>query len=148
MHNCSTNTDSACRLLSALMRFSMGIRLSQSVLDRMSSLERNCARHVSVVNDIYSYEKELKTSQIGHKEGSHLCSAVKIIAGETSLGIPATKRVLWSMVREWEKEHEDLVTAQLSVPPGFTEVERLYMKGLEYQMSGNELWSKTTPRYM
>lgn len=113
------------------MRFSMGIRLSCKELDEMHGLERNCARHLSMVNHIFISEKELRASEVGHKEGSYLCSAVKIVAAETDLGIPATKRVLWSMVREWEKEHESLVACKLSAPQGSTEVDRLYMKGLE-----------------
>lgn len=67
----------------------------------MGPLERNCSKQISVVNDIYSWEKELEASKTGHKEGSALCSAVKVLANSTSLDIEASKRVLWSMVREY-----------------------------------------------
>ncbi|GME30039.1 Aristolochene synthase [Neofusicoccum parvum] len=132
-------------LLSALMRFSMAIHLTPAELDRMKLLEENCSKQISVVNDIYSWEKEVHASQTGHHEGSALCSAVKVLADETNLSIPATKRVLWSMVREWELVHDELAAGMNGES---SEDARAYITGLEHQMSGNELWSKTTPRYI
>lgn len=116
-------------------------------LASMEALETNCSKQLSVVNDIYSFEKEERASRTGHKEGASLCSAVKILAEETHLGIAATKRVLWTMVREWERSHDQIVAEKLQAPRGCSESAELYMKGLEYQMSGNEQWSKTTLRY-
>lgn len=135
------------RLLSALMRFSMGIELSSEELADMQELEGNCSKHLSIVNDIYSFEKELKASHTGHTEGSYLCSAVKILAEEAHLGIDAAKRVLWVMVREWETIHDQLMAEALRRPGGNSETIRLYTIGLSFQMSGNEQWSKTTLRY-
>jgi aristolochene synthase len=128
------------------MRFAMELRLSSEELERMRTLERNCSKHISVVNDIFSWEKECKAAETGNIEGSVLCSAVQVLMEETSLNVLATKRVLWQMVREWEAVHDQLVVDSSAVP-GCTETERQYMKGLEFQMSGNELWSRTTPRY-
>lgn len=129
------------------MRFSMAIHLTPQELETMVPLERNCSKHISVVNDIYSWEKELKASQSGHQEGSVLCSAVQVLALETNLDIDAAKRVLWSMVKEWELVHDQLVADLIAAPVTRSLDVRKYMKGLEYQMSGNELWSKTTARY-
>ncbi|KAL8823934.1 MAG: hypothetical protein Q9191_005429 [Dirinaria sp. TL-2023a] len=134
-------------LLSALMRFSMGTRIAADELEGMKALEANCSKQLSVVNDIYSFEKEERASRTGHQEGAYLCSAVKILAAETNLGVTATKRVLWTMVREWESTHDQLVADKLQASEGCSEAAKLYMKGLEYQMSGNEQWSKTTLRY-
>ena len=111
----------------------------------MTALERNCSKHISIVNDIFSWEKELRASQTGHQEGSVLCTAVKILADSTSLGIEGSRRVLWSMVREWEDLHNEMVARKLA--EGCSQAAIAYMKGLEYQMSGNEYWSRTTPRY-
>lgn len=129
------------------MRFSMGPRMTPDKLKDMKALESNCAKQLSVVNDIYSYEKEEESSRTGHKEGSFLCSAVKVLAEETSLSIPATKRVLWIMTRKWETVHDRLVEEKMKAPGGCSEASQAYMKGLQYQMSGNEQWSKTTRRY-
>jgi aristolochene synthase len=132
-------------LLSALMRFSMDLHLTQEELAGMMPLERNCSKQISVVNDIFSWEKELQASKTGHKEGSVLCTAVKVLADETHLSIKASKRVLWSMAREWENLHDEMVAQK--VAHNCTQAARDYMQGLQYQMSGNELWSRTTLRY-
>lgn len=125
----------------------MQLTPTASELSSLKPLEENCSKHISIVNDIYSYKKEALAAQRGHEEGAFLCSAVKVLSSETALGIAATTRVLWSMVREWELIHdtmcEDLITEGIS-----SQSVRDYMRGLQYQMSGNEQWSRTTPRYL
>ncbi|EKG16278.1 hypothetical protein MPH_06512 [Macrophomina phaseolina MS6] len=133
-------------LLSALMRFAMDIRLPAAEITLMTPLERNCSKHTSSVNDIYSFDKELRTSQMGHAESAAVCSAVSVLATETGLSVEACKRVLWAMVREWEAVHDELVESVQNTGR-ISEAAKLYMKGLEYQMSGNELWSHSTLRY-
>ncbi|CAJ2514067.1 Uu.00g021860.m01.CDS01 [Anthostomella pinea] len=130
-------------LLSALMRYLMELRPTPQEMIALKPLEENCSKHVSIVNDIYSYDKELLASKMGHQEGSSLCSAVKVVAAETGLSVAATKRVLWHMVREWELTHNDMC-ARLGPS---SQAVRDYIRGLQYQMSGNEVWSATTPRY-
>jgi aristolochene synthase len=123
----------------------MDLHLTQEELAGMTSLERNCSKQISVVNDIFSWEKELQASKTGNKEGSALCTAVKFLADETSLSIKASKRVLWSMAREWKNSHDEMVAEK--VAHNCTQAARDYMQGLQYQMSGNELWSRTTLRH-
>ena len=129
------------------MRFSMGLHLTPADFDSVAAVEKNCGRHISVVNDIYSYEKELLTSQTAHKEGGVLCSAVPIFATEADVEIAAAKNVLYTLCREWEKVHRKLVQEREAAEGGCKESVRRYMEGIEYHMSGNELWSKTTKRY-
>ncbi|PSK33983.1 Aristolochene synthase [Elsinoe australis] len=133
-------------LLSTLMCFSMGFDLTPVEKQLVRSLERNCAKQISVVNDICSWEKEVIASKSGHVEGSVLCSAVRILADETDLTIGSTKRLLWAMAREWS-DHHDRLAARLEAA-GCSENVRRYNKGLEYQMSGNEEWSLSTLRYL
>lgn len=126
----------------------MDIHLIQEDRDRVHNLEANASRHITAVNDICSFEKELQSSQSGHHEGSALCSSVQVLSAETGLGFEAAKRVLWAMCREWEHRHEELTKECFSAnATRCSEDLRAYTKGLEYQMSGNELWSLTTPRY-
>lgn len=134
-------------LLSALMRFVMDLHLSADELQEMKPVEQNCSKHISIVNDIYSWEKELKQSQDTAEEGSHLCTGVQILSSCAGLDIPATKACLWTMVREWEVKHEILCSAP-HLSANISKSSLLYLKGLEYQMSGNELWSRMTPRYL
>ena len=111
----------------------------------MDLFECYCARHISAVNDITSWDKELKASQLGHHEGSVLCTAVKVVMDETDVGVDAAKKVLWLVTREWERIFDGLVRERLEA--GCKPAVKDYLQGLEYQMSGNELWSLTTMRY-
>ena len=130
--------------LSAIMRFSMGLHLSESEHDLARPVEENASKSISVINDICSYEKEVRVAAKGH-EGGALCSSVPIMQSIADVDVDGAKRILWSMCREWEVRHVQLVreikeknkSAALAA----------YMEGLEYQMAGNEVWSLETPRY-
>lgn len=126
----------------------MDLHVTPDEIASVQNIEQNCAKHLSVLNDILSWDKEYRAYQTGHPEGSAICSAVQVLADETSLSYASCKRVLWVMCREWEARHEYLVAKrQTDSALPFGENLRLYVKGLEYQISGNELWSLTTLRY-
>jgi len=129
------------------MRFSMGLKTTPDEIALARPVEMNCSKHISVINDVYSYEKELLAEKEGHAEGGALCSSVGILAKEAAVDIAASKRLLVYMCREWELCHEQLVAKIRAQPNGRSENLRRYMKGLEYQMGGNETWSQTTKRY-
>ena len=132
------------------MRYSMCLHLEPKELESTRDIELNVGRHISIVNDIFSFEKELKASKTAHEEGALLCSAVNILSSEVSISYSASKRVLWTLCREYEALHDKLVRDLTSIRGDAGKcrpVVRLYLKGLEYQMSGNELWSSTTKRY-
>lgn len=118
------------------MRFSMKLEMSTSELDFCRPIERNCSKHISVINDIYSFEKEVAAAKTGHQEGAAVCSSVQIMSEESDLGVPGSKRVLFLLCREWEAVHQQLVTQRES--DECTPAMSAYMEGLEYQMSGNE----------
>ncbi|KAI1176094.1 Aristolochene synthase from penicillium Roqueforti [Nemania sp. FL0916] len=138
-------------LLSALMRFSMNLHLTPEELQLVKPVDENCSKHISIINDIFSWEKELAQSYTGHEEGSVLCSSVQVLAEEANLTIDASKRVLFAMAREWELTHLKL-SDEIGSDPSLTSERKgavlSYVKGLEYQMSGNELWSASTLRYI
>lgn len=128
------------------MRFSMALSLSPEELELVRPIDRNCSKHLSIVNDVWSYEKEELAAQTLHEEGGALCSGVSILAKEAEIDIGAAKRVLYQLCREWELKHQNLVAGLLSGKN--SPVLRTYVRGLEYQMSGNEHWSRTTLRYL
>lgn len=126
----------------------MELHLTPDELAAVHPVEQNCAKHLSVLNDIMSWEKEYQAYLTGHPEGSAICSAVQVLSDETSLPYSACKRILWVMCREWELQHDFLVEKlqkEFNYKPGGNVMQ--YVKGLEYQISGNEQWSVTTPRY-
>ena len=127
------------------MRYSMDLHLNRTELTALRLLDKNCSKHISIINDIYSFKKEVLAEKTGHPEGAYLCSAVKVVAAETSLGIAAAKRVPWAMIRQWELAHEAMAEA---LDSDISTAVHDYVCGLRCQMSGNELWSRTTPRYL
>ena len=84
------------------MRFSMRLHLDPSDLESWEAVNKDTDRHIAVINDIYSYEKELLLSKSESAERGYLCSAVLIFAQETELGIFATKHMLYALCRQWE----------------------------------------------
>ncbi|KAF2973138.1 hypothetical protein GQX73_g398 [Xylaria multiplex] len=133
-------------LLAALMRFCMKLKLSPEDLSIARPVDMNCSKHLAVVNDIWSFEKELVASKTAHEEGGVLCTGVAIFADGAEVSAAASKRVLYVLCREWEVRHDEL-TAEVLARRDTPEL-RAYLKGLEYQMSGNEMWSRTTLRYL
>lgn len=111
----------------------------------MDRLECFAARHIAAVNDIMSWEKEVRASKATCHEGSVLCTAVKVVMEEMDVGIEAAKKMLWLVTREWERVFDGIVKEKLDA--GCGQVVKEYIQGLEYQLSGNESWSVTTLRY-
>ncbi|RYO74186.1 hypothetical protein DL764_010940 [Monosporascus ibericus] len=128
----------------ALMRFSMALHLSPEDLALVNPVERNFGKQLSVMNDIYSFEKELLASKNGH-EGGFLCSAVSTLSDAAEISYESSRRILYALCREWELTHERLVQEVLAVKDN--EAIRAYLKAFELQMSGNEEWSTMTQRY-
>lgn len=131
-----------------MMCFVMEIHLTESELAALQPLEKNCAKHESVINDIFSWEKEVRAAAASSAgEGAAICSAVQVLSDEINLDVDATKRVLWTMIREWELAHTRLRARLLAKPDRCRQVVEDYINGLEYQISGNEEWCSTTLRY-
>ncbi|KAI1121946.1 Aristolochene synthase in complex with 12,13-Difluorofarnesyl diphosphate [Nemania abortiva] len=129
----------------SIIRFCMALHLSPEQLSVTSSIEKNCARHITVINDIWSFEKEVLVSQKGHCEGGFLVSAVSILSDTATISTEASKRILGGLCREWEAIHDALVKNVLDVAQDKAMME--YLKALELKASGNEAWSKLTKRY-
>ncbi|KAI0533245.1 Aristolochene synthase in complex with 12,13 Difluorofarnesyl diphosphate [Xylaria digitata] len=130
--------------LSALICFTQGIYLTEEEAALADPVDKNAARHISVINDIWSYDKELKAVAL-NQEGSTMLNAVDILADEASMPLESAKRVLYRLCREWEIVHETLVSEILAKRD--SPALRAYFKETEYQMSGNEVWSRLTLRY-
>jgi aristolochene synthase len=132
-----------------LIRFTYDLHLSSIELNSVADVERNCGKHISLVNDIHSHDKEKSFSRNGTSAGAVMCNAVQILADQIGIPVEAAKKVLWVMVREYEHAHRGLVHAKNSVLPGLVLKDDLvrYVNGLEHQMNGNELWNTTTASY-
>lgn len=126
------------------MTFGMGIILTEEEKELVRPVVSNFAKNLLCFNDIYSYEKELRVQEGGHT-GGQILSAVPIVEALANVGPESAKRILWTMCREWEVNHHRLVAETLRKYPS-SKLEAFF-KGLEYQYTGNELWSHETGRY-
>jgi len=129
----------------AILRFCNGLKIDTIELASTRLLERNAANHLGVVNDCLSWEKEVFASKTGHKEGAALCSAVQVISSQSGLTPEGSRRVLWTMVLEWEKRHKQLLKQR--VADGCSAELKQYMELVGYTFSGNLSWCLWTQRY-
>ncbi|KAI0182247.1 Aristolochene synthase from penicillium Roqueforti [Xylaria flabelliformis] len=134
-------------IISGLIKYCMELHLTAEEHELMIPLEKNSGKHLTIVNDIFSWEKEVKASKELHSEGAILCSSLKIVMDETGINVHGAKRLLWLLAREVELKQEDLQNEFLATYPSCSGDPRRYMRELEYLMAGNEQWSKETVRY-
>ncbi|KAI0966357.1 Aristolochene synthase, partial [Xylaria arbuscula] len=137
--------DIGTALVCAVMTFGMGMKLTDNEQELVGPAVSNLGKHLFCVNDIYSYEKEVRVQGESGQTGGQVVSAVPIVAAVAKVGPESAKRILWTMCREWEANHYRLTEEVLTDHPSPTL--KAYLKGLEYQYSGNEVWSRETGRY-
>ncbi|KAL8753316.1 MAG: hypothetical protein Q9199_005139 [Rusavskia elegans] len=136
------NTKCPNRFVAAMMAYALDLHISPMEQASIIEIEKLYAYHASVVNDIESYDKEVRASgQNG------LQNMVQIQADETGCSTAAAKRILWVLCREWELQYLELVAKREASAEGCSETLKSYMKGLEYVMGGNEIWNGYTRRY-
>lgn len=133
-------------LLCAIQRFSNAQHLPTSMAPLLTAVHKNYSNCITVVNDICSYAKEARVAATSAQQGSALCSAVQVLAEETCLPADCAKRILWTMCREWERNHERMAR-DLSMVAGCDGVLKEYLDGLKLQISGTEAWSLSSMRY-
>lgn len=130
--------------MTGVMCFSMGLRVTPEDLALTKELEINAMRHITLVNDIASYEKEVLAAGKGAELGQ-LCSAVPIVMAACGLNEHSAMRVMWETSRELELQHFRLLEELRQQCD--SETIRLFAQGVEYQIAGNERWNLLTPRY-
>lgn len=126
------------------MRFCAGLSMTKGELDLVKDLEENAMKHITFVNDICSFEKEVRAAENGYELGA-VCSSVPIVMDMYKVGEQEAKDIMWNSVRDWEGEHFKLVDDILR--RRWSPELVIYCKGLEHQIAGNEAWSLMTPRY-
>ncbi|RYP08311.1 hypothetical protein DL764_001980 [Monosporascus ibericus] len=131
-------------LLTGIMCFCAGLHMTAEELELVKDIEKNAMKHMTFVNDICSFEKEVLAAKNGFELGA-LCSSVPIVMDMYGVNRDHAIRIMWEIVRAWEVQHFAIVDEILSQYP--SPALAFYCKGLERQTAGNELWSLLTPRY-
>ncbi|CAP62208.1 uncharacterized protein PODANS_5_11740 [Podospora anserina S mat+] len=106
-------------------------------------LEKLANYHVSILNDVFSFEREWQAAEMNGEEGGALVNGVAVLAGEVGIGVEAARGLSVRLVRAWEGEFVRL--------KGEMQVEgrlRRAVEGIERRMSGAEAFSWRTGRYL
>lgn len=133
--------------VAASVRYSARLRMSNETLNSLERIHESYAKHAIIVNDIYSFDKELHSWNQNHKEGGKLVNMVNQMSIDAGISHSTAKRILWVLCREWEIDHQEMVAKVVTGKGGADPIVKKYLKGLEYALSGNEYWSETTERY-
>ncbi|KAJ5339687.1 hypothetical protein N7452_006415 [Penicillium brevicompactum] len=132
----------------ALMRFGANIHLTKAQLAQTKTLESTAFRHFSIINDIYSWEREWKLAQATSADGARPFSAVFILAKETNQPFSVCKESLYEYCRDLELGFKQALDGlRHDGSPELTPEMDKYVQSLEYFMSGMETWTQWTPRY-
>lgn len=129
------------------MNWSMGLHLPEEDFKSIPAIFTCYSNLGMTVNDILSFDKEVRAWESGHKEGAFLLNMVDLFSTNLALPHAACKRILWALCREWELEWARLIKERIGAPGGCSDELKLYIKGLELLLCGNEVWSWTTGRY-
>ncbi|KAF7329312.1 Aristolochene synthase in complex with 12,13 Difluorofarnesyl diphosphate [Mycena kentingensis (nom. inval.)] len=100
--------------IAELGRFSAGVLLSDTERKLIHPLELNYAHHLSVMNDCWSYDKELRAARELHPEGGVLCNAVANLVEDTGMPVIEARGELYRRCREWEECHDQLAVEMLA----------------------------------
>ncbi|PYH43735.1 terpene synthase family protein [Aspergillus saccharolyticus JOP 1030-1] len=106
-------------------------------------IEKLYIRHCLYINDLYSYEKELREYQ---QEGAPLHNSVHMIEQVLSVPPSSAKAILRSVLWDCERQvREEYV--RLMALPEMSETQKFYLKRLIESFAGNYLYSMSTYRY-
>ena len=133
--------------VAACVRYSSRMRVSNETLKSLDQIHESYGKLGIIVNDIYSFEKELRLWNQDHKEGAQLLNIVNYMSMDAGVSYNTAKRILWVLCREWEIDHQEMVAKVVAGKGGADATLKMYLKGLEYVLGGNEYWSETTERY-
>lgn len=114
----------------------------------IEELEGNISAHWALVNDLFSWDKEiLESRDVAGKMGATVFNAVSVHMEELNVDAESARSSLANMVRELERKHGDLVARRMdSGRPISPDVVR-YVHCLENIAAANESWSRGTARY-
>lgn len=126
----------------------MNITVPSSEYPWLTRVEDNIAAHLCIVNDLYSWEKELLTAdQAPDGFGGDLVNAISIVSREEHVDVQTAKQRLARKVNEVEKLHFELLEERKSRSEPMSYDLQKYLAFLEDLASGNESWSRVTARY-
>jgi len=132
-----------------LLYWTEELAMTPSETSLLAPLERVANYHVSILNDVFSFDREWKAAQtLG--QGAVLVNGVRILADEAAVSVGAAKRLCFSLVRAWEEEFQTMAEGVVDSAGDEDARERLQraVQGIERRMTGAEAFSWRTSRYL
>ena len=133
--------------VAALVRYSARLHVPTETMKALEGIHESYGKLGIIVNDIHSFNKELRLWNQDHKEGAKMLNIVNNMSIDAGVSYSTAKRILWVLCREWEIDHQEMVAKMVAGKGGADPTLKMYLKGLEYVLGGNEYWSETTERY-
>lgn len=133
----------------ALAQWAMDLDIPTLEEPWLKKLEYNSVDHIIIVNDLYSWERELLQASISKKSeiGGDLVSAITVVMKEQKVDEPTAKAFLAKQVHAIDlKQFEYIRERELEGAPIRSNVKR-YSDCLATMAAGNESWSRVTARY-
>ncbi|KAL7274126.1 hypothetical protein RUND412_002996 [Rhizina undulata] len=137
--------------LAAMVRYGIGLNVSREELESIKDIDMTCSNHFSLVNDYYSWNKEVK--QVERRDTTDalgalgLVNAVAVTMKHYNVEMEEAKGKVLTRIREYENTFCELVEARMNAPGGASKDLEAYMDNLRFLMSGNEYWCQITGRY-
>lgn len=134
-------------MVAAFIRYGSRLRFSNETMKSLEAIHHSWSKLAIIVNDIYSFDKELHLWNENHKEGAKLLNMVNSVSIDYGVSHQTAKRILWVLCREWEIDYQEMEAKVLGGKGGVDPILKMYLKCLELLLGGNEYWSETTTRY-
>ncbi|KAI1394194.1 terpenoid synthase [Hypoxylon trugodes] len=135
--------DFAVDYCEAAIMFTCEITRSRKELSRLTKIRKLVWTHLSLVNDLYSYEKEMCAER---KKGDVVINAVRVLENLLAISSREAKVILrgyiWNLEVEINEEYR-----QALYPYGSTGKEWRFVEGMMLAMAGNLFFSATCLRY-
>jgi aristolochene synthase len=88
-------------LLSGIMRLYTSFYITPEELKLVKLVKENFIKHITFINDIYNFEKEVLAAKSGFKL-SAIYSLVLIVIDLCNISKHKAKRIMWQIVCAWE----------------------------------------------
>ncbi|KAK4222457.1 putative terpene cyclase [Podospora fimiseda] len=119
------------------------LKLTTTQREKLRPLERIANYHVSILNDVFSFDREWKAAR-EQGEGAVMVNGVMVLSEELGVGVGVGRGVCVGIVRGWETEFLGLVE-EMGLEG---ELMKRAVKGIERRMAGAEGYSWRTRRYL
>ncbi|CAJ2500455.1 Uu.00g033080.m01.CDS01, partial [Anthostomella pinea] len=136
--------DAGEKFVFAIVTFGMGLIIGKEEHETLHEMCRPCFAHLTLVNDLYSYEEESEAAVANGDPG--WLNALNVIMREHSVNVDEAKLICSRQIKKAASEFSAVITGAKDRDDLSLGLRR-YLEALQYGMTGNLAWSMTCPRY-